>query len=743
MENASHRKKRPRISALEWLIIYKLDTPENRAAVKAHPKQKELSRALSKLDIPHGSLIEDIPAIIVHPRPYDLYWALFFFLRRASTNCYDGDCYELMYTPENRCLIASHPNIEHLSMALDCIDYYAFDLLIPPNLIAADFYTRTWNDKSKLIPPLTQSILDRYTYSVAIAHPDLCAAWLVHLIKIKQEIKREVRLQFNDFKEINLPFPIDKGLYLALKTALEKIRSPHARLAYALLLENRIVSTKQNRQKYFVQLDFQLEPILKKALADHPFEEKWFPHVRQLVFQNDTHSIFSKKVIDTLISSYCADNSSTATLDKAGTEIIKRVESAAKDIADLRIPKVTEERLYKAAWAYVAAAQEPSLKAFAQFALWEMRAMFTQVFKSINDLFQMSPFKELTACLPEDHEKSTCRWLLSRVNRADLTRLQQALKSGQPETIRVCLEYMRYAKEQDWLSKWEYEELLVGFNSLGWQEARHTPLKLVLLSGQPESVRIYLDEVRYAKEQDWLSDQVYKHMLIRFDRLGLTSSQHLISDQAETVQMYLEEIHYVKEQNWLSGDRYKFLFMHTDQAGCTPLHDILISGQLESTRFYLEEMHYAKEQGWLSDQEYKRLLTDPNQEGFTPLHLAANSNNPDVCKYFVAVLKEASKEDQSISLAELLRNKNKGFIPKCDVKKENSKQINSFLRRKRQQYKIQDHHSNSGTYQNIQRGRSSAHWQAQRQNTFFVRNEPSQAGDKQSASTQCPYKARY
>ncbi|MCF6777975.1 ankyrin repeat domain-containing protein, partial [Thiotrichales bacterium 19X7-9] len=143
--------------------------------------------------------------------------------------------------------------------------------------------------------------------------------------------------------------------------------------------------------------------------------------------------------------------------------------------------------------------------------------------------------------------------------------------------------------------------------------AGFTPLHQALISGNPDNMKVYFNEIRQAVKQKLIHPNEYKSLLITPNQAGFTPlHEALISGNPDNMKVYFDEIRQAGKQGWITLDEYKSLLITPNQAGFTPLHEALISGNPDNMEAYFNEIRQAGKQGWITLDEYKSLLITPN-----------------------------------------------------------------------------------------------------------------------------------
>src|SRR3990167_3026915 len=173
-----------------------------------------------------------------------------------------------------------------------------------------------------------------------------------------------------------------------------------------------------------------------------------------------------------------------------------------------------------------------------------------------------------------------------------------------------------------------------------------TPMHSIMISNSPESVRIYLNEVRYAIGKKLMNPREYASLLLSPNQEGFTPLHSaLASGNSENVRAYLAEVRYAIDKNRIKHGAYVALLLSQNKEGFTPLHSALASGNSDSVSAYLDVIQQAVTEEWLKHGAYVDLLLSPNKEGFTPLHSALVSGNSENVSAYLDEVRHAVQEE--------------------------------------------------------------------------------------------------
>jgi ankyrin repeat protein len=269
------------------------------------------------------------------------------------------------------------------------------------------------------------------------------------------------------------------------------------------------------------------------------------------------------------------------------------------------------------------------------------------------------------------------RDLLLNPNLAGDTPLHCALKSRNPENMAFYFNVVQRAVENRLLSsKYNetYKEVYVAWllkpNLDGF-----TPLHEILISGNSENLRVYLEAVQQAADEKWISEDAFLDLLFQPNAAGFTLLHNaLISDNTENLRVYLKVVAQAVKNGWgkWTDERkqaYRDWLLKSNREGFTPLHEALIAGNLESLQVYLEAIQQAVDEGWISKEAYLGLLLSQTKAGYTPLHasLSSKDGTPESLALYLNKLEEVYTNkwitDKDVYLRMLLGPNNAGYPP--------------------------------------------------------------------------------
>src|SRR3990167_10887132 len=110
-------------------------------------------------------------------------------------------------------------------------------------------------------------------------------------------------------------------------------------------------------------------------------------------------------------------------------------------------------------------------------------------------------------------DKDAFCFLLMKAGDLDFTPMHSIIISNSPESMRVYLDAVRYAVDEELISRGGYLNLLLNPTEEGF-----TPLHSALVSGGSDNVRIYLDEGRRAVAEELIRPVDYLDLLLSHNK---------------------------------------------------------------------------------------------------------------------------------------------------------------------------------------------------------------------------------
>src|SRR3990167_3432193 len=103
-------------------------------------------------------------------------------------------------------------------------------------------------------------------------------------------------------------------------------------------------------------------------------------------------------------------------------------------------------------------------------------------------------------------------------------------------------------------------------------------------------------------------------LLMKAGDLDFTSMHSIIiSNSPKSMRVYLDAVRYAVDEELISRSEYLNLLLNPNEEGFTPLHSALVSGGSESMYTYLAEVRRAIGKNWMDPGEYVNLLLSPNK----------------------------------------------------------------------------------------------------------------------------------